>query len=106
MKKGRSILVETKTMNDLFGKVLYYIEEVGLETKDGVNDGVRLVMKGGTGGSARAGMVITDTVRELTRLISENKAQFVNEEKAKAYEAKYNNESETNVVTGGIIELE
>jgi len=105
MKKGQYLLVETKTKNDIFGTVLYCVDEVGLETKDGVNDGVRLVMMGGSGSAARTGMTILDTVRELERLIREKTAQLIDASKAKAYEAKYSHKEVTKSTSGGIIEL-
>jgi hypothetical protein len=105
MKKGQYILVETKTLNDSFGTVLYRVDEVGLDTPDGGKDGLRLVMQGGTGSLARNGLVVRDTERVIGKLVAEKKAKFLDDNKAQAYAGKFNTKEVTKVNSGGIIEL-
>lgn len=63
---GDCIKVKTKTVDDVFGEVIYRVEEVGLkcpECKD--NDAIKFVMLGGSGPAAREGYPIFDCPKRI-----------------------------------------
>jgi len=90
---GDFIMVETKTVGDSFGNVLYRVEEVGLDVLGGENDGVSLRMLGGSGRLARPGIKIIDNVRSLTLLFANGRAEFVDKGRGDALTKKYSDES-------------
>ena len=63
--KGVFLKTRTKTLNDVFGEVIWEVAETGLkapeEERKGAMDGVKCVMIGGTGSAARAGFVVIDS---------------------------------------------
>ena len=65
LKVGDCIRVQTKTQNDVFGVCYYEIMEVGLPAPEkeraGEMDGIKARMMGGSGPSAREGLVIHDS---------------------------------------------
>jgi len=62
IKPGQYMLVRTHTVNDIFGEVVYRCDEVGLPPPpNGKTAGIKFTMIGGTGPSARKGVVIIDT---------------------------------------------
>jgi len=67
LKPGDCIKVKTKTLKDVFGECVYKTMAVGLSSpnKDkraaGVMDGIKFMMLGGSGPSARYGLVIIDS---------------------------------------------
>jgi hypothetical protein len=85
LKVGDCIRVKTKTLNDLFGEVVYRVEEVGLPCVDcKKNDAIRFVMLGGSGPSARAGYPITDCFQRVRREVSTGVTQILNQQQAGA----------------------
>lgn len=71
LTKGTLIRVQTKTKNDVFGDCLYEIVEVGITMANPSNmvqtvkDGVKCVMLGGSGPSARKGYTVMDTASNI-----------------------------------------
>lgn len=71
LTKGTLIRVQTKTKEDVFGDCLYEIVEVGIamtnpnNKNETVKDGVKCVMLGGSGPSARKGYTVMDTVSTI-----------------------------------------
>jgi len=65
MEKGTLLKTKTKTLNDVFGEVVWEVVETGLpapeKERKGQMDGVRCEMVGGTGPSARAGFQVLDS---------------------------------------------
>ena len=65
IEKGSLLKVTTKTQDDVFGDVLWEIDEIGLPAPEkeraGENDGVRCIILGGTGPAARKGFVVIDS---------------------------------------------
>ena len=58
LEKGTVIRVQTRTKEDVFGDVMWEIVETGLSSPEAGRkgkDGVKCVMLGGTGPSARKG---------------------------------------------------
>ena len=106
LKKGQCLLVKTTTKNDVFGTVLYRIDEVNMNMPDGKNDGIRLVMLGGSGPAARGGMVIRDRMDAILDLFRTQKAEFLDAERAKAYEEKFSKKEVTKSTPGGVIEMD
>ena len=71
IEKGMILKCKTTTKNDVFGTVVWEVLETGiqapeLERKD-QNDGVKVVMLGGSGASARAGLTILDSECHIQR---------------------------------------
>ena len=69
IEKGMLLKVKTTTKDDVFGEVLWEIDEVGLpapeEARAGKMDGIRCIMLGGTGPAARKGFVVIDSEERL-----------------------------------------
>jgi hypothetical protein len=74
LEKGTLIKVKTKTLQDIFGEVVYEITETGLpapeKDRKGKMDGVKAVMLGGNGLSARRGYVVFDSEWKIQQDIS------------------------------------
>ena len=73
LKPGDFIKVKTKTLRDVFGECVYKVLEVGLPAPEkerreaGINDGVRFMMMGGTGLSARRGFRVIDSEDKVSK---------------------------------------
>jgi hypothetical protein len=69
--KGMLLRCKTTTKNDSFGTVLWEVVETDLQApekgRETVNDGVRVVMLGGSGRSARAGLTVIDSEDHILR---------------------------------------
>jgi hypothetical protein len=95
LRQGDYLKVKTKTQNDVFGTVVYKIEEVGLPAPEperkaaGKTDGVRCRMLGGSGPSARAGLVLTDSEEVIQRGIKSGIVEVIPAEMAKKLERFY-----------------
>lgn len=79
-KKGQYIKVKTKTLEDVFGECVYKVLETGLpcpHCEDNPKHGVKFMMLGGTGPSARKGIVITDCGVEQWKLCEKGTIQLV-----------------------------
>jgi hypothetical protein len=65
MEKGTLLKTKTKTLNDVFGEVVWEVAETGMlapePERKGQMDGVKCVMLGGTGPSARPGFQVLDS---------------------------------------------
>ena len=81
MEKGTLLKVRTKTLNDVFGEVLYEVTEISLPAPEkeraGQMDGVRCVMLGGTGPRARKGYTVTDSEYEIQKHIASGETTIV-----------------------------
>jgi hypothetical protein len=110
LTKGTLIKCKTKTLQDVFGEVVYEITEVGLPAPEperkGVNDGVIATMLGGSGPSARKGFTVLDSEFNVQNEIQKGVVEVIPPEKRQAiinyYEALNNVKSGS---AGGIIEL-
>ena len=88
LKKGDCLKTKTKTQGDVFGTVIYRVEEVGLLAPEkarraaGAKDGVKCVMLGGSGPAARSGMTVLDSVHAIKRNIKAGITEIIPESKA------------------------
>jgi hypothetical protein len=83
---GQCIRVQTKTLQDVFGVCYYEIMETGLqapekERKDQM-DGIKCRMLGGSGPSAREGMVIHDSWYKMSGEIASGIIEIMSKEQA------------------------
>jgi hypothetical protein len=63
---GSCIKVKTKTVNDTFGECIYQVKEVGIHCPHCKgDDGIRFVMLGGSGPSARVGYPVIDCPQRI-----------------------------------------
>ena len=90
LKKGMLIQVKTTTKDNVFGEVVYELEDIGMKTADGVNDGVRAVMLGGNGPCARKGVVILDNERVINQNIKTGITKIIPDAKASSIRSFYN----------------
>jgi hypothetical protein len=92
--KGTLLKVRTRTVGDVFGEVVWEIVETGLPAPEphrrGISDGVRCVMLGGTGPSARKGYPVVDSEDTIRRNIAEGITEVVPPEKRQAMIDYYN----------------
>jgi hypothetical protein len=91
MEKGTLLRTTTRTLGDVFGEVLWEVAEIGLDAHDkdrpGAMDGVKCVMLGGTGPSARPGYVVRDSEWNIERdVASGTTVVFLAEKKAELME--------------------
>ena len=74
IEKGMFLKCKTNTKNDLFGTVFWEVQETGLKAPElergDQKDGIKVIMLGGSGPSARAGMVCIDSEWHIQRDIS------------------------------------
>jgi hypothetical protein len=65
IEKGTLLRCKTTTKEDKFGTVIWEVVETGLQApekgREDFKDGVKVVMLGGSGPSARAGMTLIDS---------------------------------------------
>ena len=90
---GDCIKVKTKTLNDVFGEVVYRVEKVGLKCPECKGqDAAQFTMLGGSGPSARAGYPIIDCLQRIRRDMANGITQLLTPAQAlaavKFYEAK------------------
>lgn len=85
VSKGTIIHVRTRTKHDTFGECFYEIVEDGLQApekgRENERDGVKAVMLGGTGPSARQGMVVHDSASQIERDIAAGITTIVSSDK-------------------------
>lgn len=83
---GNCIRVQTKTLNDVFGVCYYEILETGLPAPEahrrGCMDGVKARMMGGSGPSAREGLIIHDSQDKIGSEIKSGIIEVMSKEKA------------------------
>ena len=76
---GEYIIVRTKMKLDIFGEVLYRIDEIGIPCPDLFkqckvkNDGIKCRMLAGTGLAAHRGLVI----RDCAQIVNQNEASGI-----------------------------
>ena len=84
IEKGMLLRCKTTTKNDVFGIVMWEVIETGLpapeNTRKGQMDGVKVMMLGGSGPSARAGISITDSEDHIIRDIKAGITTIVSRE--------------------------
>ena len=89
---GDCIKVKTRTLNDVFGEVIYRVEAINLvcpECKG--NDAIRFLMLGGSGPSARAGYPVVDCPERMKADIAKGNIQFLTPAEAEAAVNRYAN---------------
>jgi hypothetical protein len=71
IEKGMILRCKTTTKNDTFGIVLWEVLDTGLQApekgRENEKDGVKVIMLGGSGPSARAGMTVIDSEAHIER---------------------------------------
>jgi hypothetical protein len=71
IEKGMLIRCATRTKGDVFGDVLWEVVDTGLKApekgRENEYDGVKVIMLGGSGPSARAGMTVIDSEWNIKR---------------------------------------
>jgi len=94
LRPGMFMLAKTKQTpqgEEIYGRVLYVIKEVGLQrplrdpvTNEPVEeqDGVKVEMLGGTGPSARAGQIIMDWEEQILKNVREGVVEIIQEQQA------------------------
>ena len=80
IEKGMFLKCKTNTKNDLFGTVVWEVQETGLKAPEleraDQKDGIMVIMLGGSGPSARAGMVCIDSEWHIQRDVSSGITQI------------------------------
>jgi len=81
IEKGTLLRVRTRTQEDVFGECLYEVMEVGLQApekgREGIKDGVRCTMLGGSGPAARKGFTVQDSEESINKNIAEGITSIV-----------------------------
>ena len=109
IKVGDYLKVNTKTLHDVFGTIIYRVEEVGLKSpekgRENEADGVKCLMLGGSGPSARRGMIVLDSEMAISKNIEQGITEIIPEVQAKKLQDYYD-DTEKKVNTGtGVVEL-
>lgn len=107
MRRGDCLKVETTTRNDVFGTVVYRVEEMGLDCpakgcQD--KDGVKLLMLGGSGPAAHPGRVIYDCQKGVEALLASPKAECIDPVLAERMAASHE-QKKTGAGPGGVREI-
>lgn len=88
LKVGDCLRVQTKTLQDVFGVCYYEIEETNIEAPEpdrkGEMDGIKARMLGGSGPSAREGIVIHDSQHRIDIDIAAGIIEVMDKDKAMA----------------------
>jgi hypothetical protein len=86
LKVGDCIRVQTRTLQDVFGVCYYEIVETGLRApekgREKEMDGLKAVMLGGSGPSAREGIVIVDSQAKIASEIAMGIIEVTDKERA------------------------
>jgi len=84
---GTVFRTQTKTKDDVFGDCIWKVAEVGLQSpekgREAETDGVRCVLLGGSGPSARAGYEVIDSVFNINTDIARGVTFVLSPEQAK-----------------------
>jgi hypothetical protein len=83
IKKGIKLLAHTKTVNDVFGDVVWEVDSVEV-------DKVKLTMLGGEGPAARSGYSVQDSISNIEKDISAKKVEIIEGDTAKRLVERYN----------------
>lgn len=93
IEKGMILSCQTRTKDDVFGNVLWEVVETGLPApevgREGQNDGVKVVMLGGSGPRARAGMTLIDSEWNIKRDMATGITSIVPAEKRESILSSY-----------------
>jgi hypothetical protein len=86
LEVGQCIRVQTKTLQDVFGVCYYEVTETGIQApeqdrKDQM-DGIKVKMLGGSGPSAREGIVIHDSWHKISGEIASGIIEVMSREQA------------------------
>jgi hypothetical protein len=110
LQKGTLLRTQTKTLNDMFGEVLWEVVETGLDAHDeerpGAMDGVRCVMLGGTGPSVRVGYEVYDSESQIERDIASGITTIISSETEVKLLMEYSKRKDGQPRCGNGIELE
>jgi hypothetical protein len=83
--KGTILRTKTKTQGDTFGTVMWEVLETGLQApekgREHMRDGVKVIMLGGSGVSARAGLTLIDSEENINKDIASGVSVIVPPEK-------------------------
>ena len=105
--KGTYLKVKTKTKDDVFGECIYEVVETGLPCRicKG-DDGMKCVMLGGSGPSARPGYPVPDCDKVVIGNIAKGVTEVMPERQAKAFaEAAGKKASNPRRLGSGVIEF-
>jgi hypothetical protein len=83
IKKGIKLLAHTKTVNDVFGDVVWEVDSVDGEK-------VKLTMLGGEGPAARVGYSVQDSISNIEKDIKAKKVEFIEGDCAEKLVKRYN----------------
>jgi len=86
IEKGVILLAHTKTVNDVFGDVIWEVDSVS-------GDKIKLTMLGGEGPAARAGYSVQDLISNVEKGIRENKVKIITGVNAEKLVKRYNSNS-------------
>jgi hypothetical protein len=90
MKVGDCIKVKTRTKDDVFGECVYRVTEVGVWCPHcKANDGIKFVMLGGSGPSARPGFPVVDCPARVRANMAEGITVVMTEAQAQQAVAFY-----------------
>jgi hypothetical protein len=86
IKVGDCLRVQTKTLEDVFGVCYYEVVETGLQApekgRQDQKDGIKAVMLGGSGPSAREGLTIIDSQFKIGGEIAAGIIEVMDKEQA------------------------
>ncbi len=83
IEKGMKLLAHTKTVNDVFGDVVWEVDSV-------YRDKVKLTMLGGEGPAARSGYSVQDSMFNIEKDIKANKVKIIDEDSSEKLVKSYN----------------
>lgn len=84
LKVGDLFKTKTTTKNDVFGTVVWRVEEIGKKCPDCKgDDAVKCVMVSGTGPAARPGYPVIDCLQNIERNIAAGVSELLSEAVAK-----------------------
>ena len=89
------IIVKTKTKLDVFGEVLYRVDETDIPCPDPFkqckvkNDGIKFRMLAGTGLSAHRGLVIRDCAQNVNQNEADGITRKATKEEAEQFEKEH-----------------
>jgi len=99
IKAGEYMLIKTTTKDDVFGDVIWRCDAVNVPLPDGKKTGLKFTMMGGTGPSARQGLVVVDSEKNIEANLKSGIAKIMPKANAEAY-AKQCLNDKTNTVAG------
>lgn len=97
---GNYIFVKTKTFNNSFGDCIYEI--VGPFIEKECKKLVKCVMLGGSGESAKKGLIVWDEIENINNNIKSKVIRIINKEEAEKVSNCFNNKSNP---LNGVLEI-